>query len=62
MHLTQKILLLIVLLSLIACSSYKAKRQESKLVLPHLGTVVKAKGGLLYDAAAQIGTPHWSTL
>ena len=62
MHLTQKILLLIVLLSLIACSSYKAKRQESKLVLPHLGTVVKAKGGLLYDAAAQNGTPHWSTL
>jgi len=44
------------------CNTYKAKRQEHKLQLPQLGTVVKAKGGVFYDAAAQIGVPNWQKL
>lgn len=47
---------------LFSCSSYKAKKQEAELTLPALGTFVKTKGGILYDAAAQIGVPEWKNL
>ena len=50
------------LLLLWGCGSYKAKQQEHQLQMPHLGTVVKTKGGIWYDAAAQIGLPHWKKL
>ena len=50
------------LLLLSGCGSYKAERQEQQLQLPQLGTVVKAKGGIWYEAAVQIGVPHWKKL
>lgn len=50
------------LLLVLGCGSYKAERQENKLQIPQLGTVVKTKGGIWYEAAAQIGVPKWKKL
>ncbi|MEO0525912.1 MAG: hypothetical protein AAFZ89_01730 [Bacteroidota bacterium] len=42
---------------LVSCGTYKAQKQESLLNMPQLGSIVKARGGLLYKASEQIGMP-----
>ncbi|WP_097045176.1 hypothetical protein [Flagellimonas pacifica] len=44
------------------CSTYKAQKQEALLNFPELGTLIKTKGGIWYNAAEQVGIPKWSVL
>lgn len=58
-----KTALFLLVISLVAgCSSYKAKKQETQLQLPQLGTLVKTKGSILYETVEQIGSPDWQDL
>ncbi|WP_394973707.1 hypothetical protein [uncultured Croceitalea sp.] len=62
MKLAHNIFLVLLSMAVLGCSSYKAKKQEAQLILPELGTLVKTKGGILYSAVEQIGTPNWKNL
>ena len=49
-------------LFIFSCASYQAKKQEALLAIPDLGTVVKVKGSMLYEASKQVGIPDWEVL
>lgn len=52
-------ILLLIVLFIMSCGSYKSKQQAAKLTFPELGSLVHTKGELWYSNSEQIGKPFW---
>ena len=62
MKIIKNILAILVLVFTMRCASHKAKKQESQLSIPELGTIVKVKKRLLHNTTEAIGLPNWQQI